>query len=299
MKWHWMGLMLGISLFTMGIPSAFGRDNDSDNRSGQSGQQQNSQQSNQQNAVSESEAREFVQQHDNNNDGYLSKQEVPSQQRNDFDTVDRNNDGYLSQREIRERGGQLIHSQQAKNNDSNRNNQRRSYSQNETASDSQRNSRSDNEQSWSEWWNSWWSNDSNSSGGNQESAQTGAREFVRRHDKNGDGKISRSEMPNRMADEFQSIDENDDRMLSESEIRNFAMQHRNEFSSGSRSQHSGQQQSGQQRTPANTAYVWVIEVDSGRARLEDLQEAYRILSKTMRITTAKFLAKNCNNAEKK
>lgn len=49
----------------------------------------------------------FIRQHDENGDKYLSRRELPSNLRNEFDRADRNDDGYVSVSEMRRYGEEL------------------------------------------------------------------------------------------------------------------------------------------------------------------------------------------------
>ena len=150
----------------------------------------------------EAGAQQFIRQHDRNNDGYLTRRELPQRMQDEFYRVDSNGDEYLSRSEIRQRGSMLRDSSESNQRSTAQRSNQRSSSANQ------------NDQTWSEWWSSWWSDDS----GRQQTADTGAREFIQRHDQNNDGYLVRSEMPQRMYDEFARIDANGDRYLSRTEI---------------------------------------------------------------------------------
>ena len=177
---------------------------------------------------------EFVRQHDSNNDGYLSRQEVPERYRKDFATVDRNDDGYLSQTEFRQYGDYLF--------DSRRGSSNQSYA-------SRSSQPNQNDQTWSEWWSSWWSDNDQSTG----SIEAGAQQFVRQHDRNNDGYLSRRELPQRMQDEFYRVDSNGDEFLSRSEIqrRGSLLRDSSESNRSSTAQSSAQRGNDQRSSSAN------------------------------------------------
>jgi Ca2+-binding EF-hand superfamily protein len=169
----------------------------------------------------QSGARVFLRQHDSNDDGYLSRREVPESRRSDFDRIDRDGDGYLSQNEIRRFGESMYQTAQ-----------RRSPSRRETAGSSRRDR---DDQTWSQWWASWWSSEDEGDQSPNQIAASGAREFIRKHDQNGDGYLMRSEMPDRMYDDFDRLDTNGDRYLSRNEIQQHALREESrERSSASR-----------------------------------------------------------------
>jgi Ca2+-binding EF-hand superfamily protein len=121
-------------------------------------------------------------------------------------------------------------------------------------------------QSWSDWWSDWWNSDdsNNASSGNQEQrSQEGARQFIKRHDQNNDGYLSRSEMPQRMRSDFDRLDANHDGELSRSEIERHASRAARRAGS----------------SPVEVAYIWVLDADQGNVDLQDLQQAYDLLRK--------------------
>jgi Ca2+-binding EF-hand superfamily protein len=210
---------------------------------------------------SEAGARQFIRQHDDNNDGYISQREIPARMRDDFARVDRNNDNYLSLRELQQAGALL------RDRDSNRDRDLN------VARGTSRSNQND-EQTWSEWWSSWWSD--NDEGTAAEIADRGAREFIRRHDQNGDGYLVRSELPSRMYDEFAEIDRNDDRYLSVTEVRRYAQESRGNTGSEDRSP-ARTARSG--HSPAQAAYVWIVDRNLDQTNQRDLQQAYTLLLK--------------------
>jgi Ca2+-binding EF-hand superfamily protein len=203
-------------------------------------------------------ARQFIRQHDDNDDGYVSQREIPARMRDDFARADRNDDNYLSQRELQQAGALLRGSNSYRDRDQN------------VARETRRTNQSD--QTWSQWWASWWSD--NSEGSAAEIADRGAREFIRRHDENDDGYLVRSELPSRMYDEFAEIDRNDDRYLSMTEVRRFAQESRDNTSSEDRSP-ARTARSG--HSPAQAAYVWIIDRNLDQTNQRDLQQAYTLL----------------------
>ncbi|MEX2175963.1 MAG: hypothetical protein WD872_16495 [Pirellulaceae bacterium] len=154
-------------------------------------------------------ALEFIRQHDDNRDGFLSKNELPQRVRDEFDRVDRNDDDYLSRSELRNYGDEMYDARRTSSS-------QRSNSQRSIASNASRQDQSD--QTWSEWWSSWWSDEENSLDPAQ-GATSGTRQFVRQHDKNIDGYVSQAEVPQRMRGDFARLDGNDDGYLSSTEIR--------------------------------------------------------------------------------
>ena len=159
---------------------------------------------------SESGARMFVSQYDDNGDNYLSRRELPRDDRDDFDAVDRNGDGFLSVAEVRRYGQDYFEIAE-----------RPRMRRNRTARTAYRGD-GDNDRTWSEWWDSWWSDQDQperlSSDLRQKFLNTGARQFIREHDLNGDGVLVRSELPDGMYDDFESLDDNDDRKITRQEI---------------------------------------------------------------------------------
>jgi Ca2+-binding EF-hand superfamily protein len=205
-------------------------------------------------------ARQFIRQHDDNDDGYISQREIPARMRDDFARVDRNDDDYLSQRELQQAGASLRGRDSSRDRDQN------------VARETRRTDQ--NDQTWSQWWASWWSD--NNEGSAAEIADRGAREFIRRHDENDDGYLVRSELPTRMYDEFAEIDRNDDRYLSLTEVRRVAQESRENASGADRSP-TRTARSG--HSPAQAAYVWIVDQNLGRTNQRDLQQAYTLLLK--------------------
>lgn len=157
---------------------------------------------------SESGARLFVRQNDENDDGYLSRRELPEKLRGAFDRVDRDDDGYLSQSELRRYGESMRETAQ-----------RRSQERRQVADSSERDG---DDQTWAEWWSSWWSDGDRAGQAREQVVNSGAREFIRKYDRNDDGFLVRSELPDRMYDDFDRLDANGDRYVIRSEIEQYA-----------------------------------------------------------------------------
>ncbi len=233
-------------------------------------------------------ARAFLRQHDTDDDGYLSRREMPAGARDEFGRVDRNDDDYLSRNEVRQYGEELYGTQRSQRDSTARRDTSYERDSSRTAS---RRSQDQEGQSWSEWWSSWFS-DGQQSQNRDQRGNDGARQFVRQHDDDGDGYVSRNEMPQRMRDQFATIDRNRDDYLSSSEIRQGGLaqsstsrQSRSASLSRSRGGESDYEssygRSGRQSgrsTPVEVAYVWVIDANQGTVQLEDLQKAYEVLS---------------------
>jgi len=102
----------GQSSSNRGSRSSASDNNQSDNSSSRSNQSQSSGNwsGNQSGSSDENTARDFIREHDRNNDGVLSRNELPSGMRSNFDTIDRNGDGYLSSSELRRHAGQMASS---------------------------------------------------------------------------------------------------------------------------------------------------------------------------------------------
>lgn len=277
-------------------------------------------------------ARAFMRRHDTDGDGYLLRREMPAGARDEFGRVDRNDDDYLSRSEVRQYGEELYGTHRGgserygserdatarRESSYDRDSSRTASSQTQASQTQARQTQprqtqtrrtppSNQEgQSWSEWWSSWFSDDQFLDGqfsdgqddrSREQRGYDGARQFVRQHDEDGDGYISRSEMPQRMRDEFTGVDRNRDGYLSTSEVRqgglaqgessgsrqsrsaSLSRRDASEYSSSQRSQERPQARSRQQtRTaPVEVAYVWVIDANQGTVQLEDLQKAYEVL----------------------
>ncbi len=194
--------------------------------------------------------------YDRNDNDTLSRSELPARMRDDFARVDRDSDGYLDREELRQHGDMLRdESRRTIRNDDDR-----------YASDNS------NDRSWNQWWNSWFEENPNE----QRDAiiTNGSSEFIRRHDKNDDGYLVRSELPSRMYDDFESIDRNDDRYLTRREIQHYAgdFDYRPRGDKTTRDTNRNQQ-------PAQAVAFWVVDVDNGQLELNELQQAYDRLRK--------------------
>jgi len=124
---------------------------------------------------------------------------------------------------------------------------------------------SDSDESWEEWFSSWWSDDNESralSGDGANSGRWGVQGFLKRHDTDGDGSLSRDELPALMRAGFETLDRDDDNVISRRELQAHAAKHQSS-----------------RTTPVAVTYIWVIDVDQGRASLQELQQAYDLLQK--------------------
>jgi Ca2+-binding EF-hand superfamily protein len=141
-----------------------------------------------------------------------------------------------------------------------------------TADDRSANS---SDESWTDWFRNWWNEDQQSQrmqGQDQNPQNFGVAGFMKRRDEDGDGYLSRSELPKGMRDGFEQLDRDHDGYLSPGELR----QHAERFASGQ------QQRRGQGRRtghPVEIAYIWVLDADQGQVHLKDLQQAYALLRK--------------------
>lgn len=124
-------------------------------------------------------------------------------------------------------------------------------------------------ESWSQWWSDWMNDKENGASDNaRERSQSGIREFIRRHDSNEDGKLSRSELPPRMRSDFDRLDANRDGSISQDEVAQQVQQ----GATARRSRRSA-------GTPVEVTYVWILDADRGQADLEELQSAYEAMRK--------------------
>lgn len=121
-------------------------------------------------------------------------------------------------------------------------------------------------QSWSDWWSDW-SSDDQASGSQQERLEAGARAFIRRHDSDEDGKLSRRELPLRMRSDFDQLDINHDGSVTQEEVQKHA-------SMAMRSARGRMSSS-----PVEVTYVWILDADRGEVELQELQNAYDALRK--------------------
>lgn len=132
------------------------------------------------------------------------------------------------------------------------------------------NSQPDANDSWSEWFSDWWSDDSETAqyqsrrSGDRSARRSnrmnaGVQGFFQRHDRDDDGYLSRQELPSNLRDGFEDLDRNSDDYLSQSELREHA------------------QKSMAQQSPVIVTYVWVLDANQGRVKLNDLQQAYDAL----------------------
>lgn len=124
---------------------------------------------------------------------------------------------------------------------------------------------SEADESWEEWFSDWWSDDDESrriSGDQANSGKWGMRGFMRRHDENEDGHLSRDEFPERLQSGFDALDRNDDGEVSQAELQAHA-----------------ERMASHRHTPVSVTYIWVMDTDQGRASLQELQQAYDVLQK--------------------
>lgn len=148
-------------------------------------------------------------------------------------------------------------------------------------SDSRRGDDDSSQQTWSAWWSNWFSDSDDAPGERNERFASGADEFIRQHDENDDNHLNQREMPRGMLENFHDLDANDDDYLSRSELQrhgrtmfqHLAQQQQQQSSS---SRHS---QSVVQGVPIEVTYVWIMDTQSGRVQLSDLQSAYDLLQR--------------------
>lgn len=240
----------------------------------------------------------FIQKHDNNDDGYLSRGELPSNMRQQFERFDRNDDGYLSASELRQ---QVARRQQGSQSGTIRSSQNQDYRRYSSQDDQQatRYTRDlgqpssrpagqdqQREQTWSEWWSSWWEGE-DSTGRQQRSTSETVRMFMERHDDDEDGYLSQNELPRTMRRHLRTIDRNDDGYISrrelEQQVETASTQSGSPSSRSqlSRSQAPRSQSSGSQTravaVPVEVTYVWIMDANQGRLNARDLQHAYDLL----------------------
>ena len=102
-------------------------------------------------------------------------------------------------------------------------------------------------------------------------SQTGVRGFIKRHDADQDGYLSRSELPDDMGQDFDRLDRDGDGYLSSKELQRHAQE----------AQRRGAK-------PVEVAYLWIIDANAGAVDLQDLQDAYRELQKIDRDNDGKI-----------
>jgi Ca2+-binding EF-hand superfamily protein len=85
------------------------------------------------------------------------------------------------------------------------------------------------------------------------------QQFIEQHDENGDGRISRSELPEGMREQFEQLDRNGDSRLSQSEL----------------AQHAARMTA--RLVPLEVTYIWFTDANRGHIDLNDLQQAYKLL----------------------
>ena len=91
--------------------------------------------------------------------------------------------------------------------------------------------------------------------------QPSAQRFIAQYDEDGNGRLSRQELPRRMSQQFEQLDRNDDGQLSQSELR----------------QHAGRM--AHRAIPVEITYIWITDAQRGRLDLNDLQQAYQLLQR--------------------
>lgn len=142
----------------------------------------------------------------------------------------------------------------------------RSSQQSRQRSDRDQNSRADSNDSWGEWFSDLVSDDEQSGQGRGQSGQRGRnmnssmQQFIRQHDENDDGSLSRNELPSHLRQGFDRLDRDGNDRLSQRELRQHV------------------EKSMAQQSPVQITYVWVLDADQGRVRLNDLQQAYDVLT---------------------
>lgn len=95
-----------------------------------------------------------------------------------------------------------------------------------------------------------------------EAAGEGVRGFIKRHDSDNDGYLSRSEIPKDMRNDFNDLDRDGDGYLSRKELQQHAREAMREAS-----------------MPVDVTYVWVLDANAGHLDPQDLQDAYDVLKK--------------------
>jgi Ca2+-binding EF-hand superfamily protein len=195
----------------------------------------------------------FIRQHDNNSDGYLTQREATGDLRDNFNRFDTNDDGYLTSSELRQQ-----------------------VSMRRSTAGRQQNQRGEIE----------------------DVRRQGVQQFIRQHDNDNDGYLSQREATGEIQQKFRQFDTNDDGYLGSQELqrqvqstasrssRNQDYQ-RSSYDQGydeydqyrqSQNQRSSSSRSQSQRAqPVEVTYIWITDVNAGRAELSDLQESYELL----------------------
>jgi Ca2+-binding EF-hand superfamily protein len=88
-----------------------------------------------------------------------------------------------------------------------------------------------------------------------------AQQFIERFDENGDRRLSRDELPQRLSQQFSQLDRNNDSRLSVSELQRHARRMM------------------PRAIPVEITYIWVTDAQRGRLDLNDLQQAYQLLQR--------------------
>jgi Ca2+-binding EF-hand superfamily protein len=100
------------------------------------------------------------------------------------------------------------------------------------------------------------------SGQSQSNEELQAKQFVGDFDDDGNGKLSKQELPPRMRSTFDRLDRDSDGQLTADELR----------------QH-GRQAGARRAVPLEIVYIWVNDADRGRLSVNELQRAYDTLQK--------------------
>ena len=92
------------------------------------------------------------------------------------------------------------------------------------------------------------------------SLEEAAQKFLTKNDKNKDGKVTRDELPAHLQEGFVRIDRNKDGSLSSEELQKHA------------------QRAMRAPIPVQVTEIWILDTHRGHLKLEELQEAYTLLS---------------------
>jgi len=141
------------------------------------------------------------------------------------------------------------------------------WGQDRSSSRSGRSEDSQNQGSDSAWKEAFKSNDHNQGSQNSgpqsqdQDLSEQTQQFISRYDSNKDGKLSKSELPDKLKDGFDKIDSNGDGNLDSNELKAHA------------------QRMMQAEIPTEVMFVWIEGANNGRMHLHDLQSAYDMLRK--------------------
>lgn len=197
-------------------------------------------------------ANAYIKRYDDNNDGVLTRSESPGKLHQDFEAIDQDDNQQLSRNELADYAREKIDAaRQARAAERDERKDRQSADANADASKSDE-----------AWWSDWYDDDStDAQSADAKLAAKNAAEFIQKHDQNQDGQLSKQELPEAKRSGFAQLDQDRNGQLSAAELR----------------QHSARMT--QRRLPVEVTYVWVVETNQGRAKLEELQQAYDLLSK--------------------